>query len=103
MLIIERAQFSEFYKSMAGSRGSFLRHLRKSIKFRHVFVFLIVFGLVILPNAWTALDAAIPNQSKKAYDKQIYTATPDFLKPSDYDVKNGTYWYLGAFSYDLPL
>ena len=103
MLIIERAQFSEFFKSMAGSRGSLLRNLRKSIKFRHIFVFLIVLGLVILPNVWTALDAAIPNQTKKAYDKQIYEATPDFLKPSGYDVKNGTYWYLGAFSYDLPL
>ncbi|HEY3421038.1 MAG TPA: STT3 domain-containing protein [Methanomassiliicoccales archaeon] len=102
MLIIERAQFSEFYKSMAGSRGSLLRNLRKSIKFRHVFVFLVVLGLVILPNAWTALDAGIPNQTKKTYDKQIYLATPDFLKPSKYDLNNGT-WYLGAFSYDLPL
>ena len=103
MLIIERAQFSEFYKAMAGSQGSFLRSLRKSIKFRHLFVFLVVLGLVVLPNAWTALDAGIPNQSKKAYDKQIYNTVPDFLKPSTYDVKNGTYWYLGAFSYDLPL
>ena len=32
-----------------------------------------------------------------------YDATPDILKPSTYDVTNGTYWYLGAFSYDLPL
>ncbi len=103
MMIIDKAEFSEFFKSMAGSKGSVWRNLRKSLKFRHIFVFLVVFGLVILPNAWTALDAAIPNQLKKTYDKQIYTATPDFLRPSDYDVKNGTYWYLGAFSYDLPL
>ena len=34
---------------------------------------------------------------------QIYQATPDFLKPTTYDIQNGTYWYLGAFSYDLPL
>ncbi len=103
MLIIDRAEFSGFYKSMAGSRGSLLRNLRKSIKFRHIFVFLVVLGLVVLPNVWTALDAGIPNQTKKAYDRQIYDATPDILKPSTYDVTNGTYWYLGAFSYDLPL
>ena len=103
VLIIERAEFAEFFKSMVGSRGSFLRNLRKSIKFRHIFVFLIVLGLVILPNVWTALDAGIPNQTKKTYDMQVYNATPDFLKPSSYDVKNGTYWYFGAFSYDLPL
>ena len=39
VLIIERAEFAEFFKSMVGSRGSFLRNLRKSIKFRHIFVF----------------------------------------------------------------
>ena len=67
---------------MVGSRGSFFRNFRKSIKFRHVFVFLVVAGLIILPNAWTALDAAIPNQTKRTYDRQIYQATPDFLKPT---------------------
>jgi dolichyl-diphosphooligosaccharide--protein glycosyltransferase len=102
VMIIDRAQFSEFYKSMAGSKKTFFRSLRKSLKFRHIFVFLIVVGLVILPNVWTALDAGIPANKETQYDKQLLAATPDVLKPSSSDIANGT-WYLGAFGYDLPL
>jgi dolichyl-diphosphooligosaccharide--protein glycosyltransferase len=58
---------------------------------------------VVVPNVWAGIDAGIPYETKADYDKQIYNAMPVFLQPSDYDVQNGTNWYLGGFGYSLPL
>jgi dolichyl-diphosphooligosaccharide--protein glycosyltransferase len=58
---------------------------------------------VVVPNVWAGIDAGIPYETKADLDKQIYNAMPSFLQPSDYDVQNGTNWYLGGFGYSLPL
>jgi len=56
-----------------------------------------------VPNVWYAMDAGIPSTTKTDYDAQIYQVMPDFLRPDNYDLENGTNWYLGAFSYGLTL
>jgi asparagine N-glycosylation enzyme membrane subunit Stt3 len=71
--------------------------------------FMFTFGIIfltfciIVPNVWAGLDAGIPYETKSDYDKEIYNSMPLFLQPTDYDVKNGTNWYLGGFGYSLPL
>ncbi|MCK4299052.1 MAG: hypothetical protein KAX80_05950, partial [Planctomycetes bacterium] len=52
---------------------------------------------------WFAVDAGIPANDKAEYSKEVYSIMPDFLKPPDFDEKNGTAWYFGAFSYHLPM
>ncbi|MDD1769539.1 MAG: carboxypeptidase regulatory-like domain-containing protein [Methanomassiliicoccales archaeon] len=104
VLIIQAMKFEEMPKALSGIR---LRNpipaLRKGIKIRHVLGVFFLAVLIILPNAWTAIDAGIPTQTKRQYDLQVYDHLPQFLRPSNYDSINGSYWYFGAFSYSLPL
>lgn len=102
-LFIGLIKYEEVPRALSGFRANPWATLKKAVKVRHVAVALVLAFLILLPNAWTALDAGIPSETKRDYDRQIYYALPDFLHPSGYDVKNGTYWYLGAFSYSLPL
>ncbi len=102
-LIIGLIKFEEVPRALSGFRSNPWTTLKKAVKVRHVAVALFLAFLIILPNAWTSVDAGIPSETKKEYDREIYHALPDFIHPSGYDVQNGTYWYLGAFSYSLPL
>jgi dolichyl-diphosphooligosaccharide--protein glycosyltransferase len=102
-LIIGLLKFEEVPRALSGFRANPWTTIKKAVKVRHVVVALFLAFLVILPNAWTAIDAGIPSETKTDYDLEIYNALPDFLHPADYDVMNGTYWYLGAFTYSLPL
>ncbi len=102
-LIIKRLRFEEMPRTFSGFWSNPVRTLRKNVKARHMVGVLFLAFLVVLPNAWGAMDAGIPAETKTDYDKQIYYALPDILHPSDYDTVNGTYWYLGAFTYSLPL
>ena len=102
-LLIKRLKFEDMPRTFSGFWSNPLRTLRKNVKISHVVGVLFLAFLVILPNAWGAIDAGIPSETKRDYDKQIYYALPDILHPADYDTVNGTFWYLGAFSYSLPL
>lgn len=102
-LLIGLLKFEEVPRALSGFRANPWTTIKKAIKIRHVAVALFLAFLIILPNAWTALDAGIPSETKRDYDRQIFNALPDFMHPSGYDVQNGTYWYLGAFSYSLPV
>ena len=104
-IIVEKLKFEDLPRSLSGFWSNPLRTLRKGLKIRHVAAVLFLALMVLLPNAWGALDASIPSETKRDYDRQIFNALPDFLHPSasKYDTINGTYWYLGAFSYSLPL
>jgi len=104
VLIVDKLDFKTVGKLIGGSSGSFFQVLRKSVKIRHIVGALFVVFLLIVPNAWFSLDAGIPRETKQAYDNSIYNAFPDFMRPnaSDYQ-KTGNMWYLGAFSYSLPL
>ncbi len=77
------------------SRSS-LRELRIS----QIAVILMVIFLLIVPATFYAIDSGIPYNNKTQYDRQIYNATPSFLRPANYTPP----YYLGAFgvSLDLP-
>ncbi|MCX6650095.1 MAG: carboxypeptidase regulatory-like domain-containing protein [Methanomassiliicoccales archaeon] len=100
-MIIERLKFDEMIRSLRADHGGFFKTIRQSVKLKHVLGALFIVMMILVPNVWYALDASIPSNTKTGYDMQIYTAIPDFMKPSDYDTKNGTYWYLGAFTYGM--
>ncbi|MDD1769114.1 MAG: hypothetical protein LUQ55_03935, partial [Methanomassiliicoccales archaeon] len=102
-LIIEKLRFGEIWKTISGVKGSPLTVLRKAVKLRHVFGAFFLIFLVLLPNAWNAVDAAMPVEVKLDYDKQVYDIMKGIAKPAGYDEKNGTNWYFGAFSYSLPM
>lgn len=103
ILIIDRLDFNSVRRSFTGASGSYLHVFRKSVKVRHIFGALFLAFMIVLPNVWYSVDAGIPADTKPSYDKQIYDSFPSFLRPSGYDVVNGTNWYLGAFGYQLPL
>lgn len=102
--IVKKADFASIKKTYRSLSGNKLYAIKKSVGIKHVIVALFLVFLVILPNVWYAVDAGIPSNDKKEYDSEVYTAMPDFLRPSS-DVFNsssrGT-WYFGAFGYSLP-
>lgn len=102
-LFIGLVKFEEIPRALSGFFAHPWTTLRKAFKLRHVVAALFLAFMILLPNVWGAVDAGIPSEIKRDYDKQIYFALPDFLHPSNYDRINGSYWYLGAFSYSMPL
>ncbi len=106
VLFLEWLRFDEMrktYRSLSGApRAS---AIRRSIKARHVLGSLVVLFLLIAPVVWYGVDAAIPFEAKSQYDRQIYNAYPDFLKPAGYGdaTQSGGSFFLGAFGYSLPL
>ncbi|MEM3037871.1 MAG: carboxypeptidase regulatory-like domain-containing protein [Thermoplasmata archaeon] len=102
VLIIDKLDFRKVGKLLMSSSGNIFQILRKSIKIRHVVGALFVVFLLIMPNAWSSLDAGIPQESKRTMDTEIYNAMPDFLKPASY-TPGSSLWYLGSFGFSLPL
>ncbi len=103
IFIVDGLDFESVRKTMMGAGGSFLTVFRKSVKIRHIVGVLFLAFLIVLPNVWYSVDAGMPSEVKRMYDKQVYSTLPDFMQQSDYDEINGTYWYFGAFGYSLPL
>jgi len=102
-LIVDRIHFEDFTKAFSGFRSNPLGVLRKAVKIRHVAAVFFLAFLIVLPNTMGAVDAGIPSELKRQYDKQVYSALPDFLQPANYDAQNGSYWFFGAFPYSMPL
>lgn len=102
-LIIGLLKFEELPRAFSGFRANPWVTIKKAVKVRHVAVGLFLAFLIILPNTWTALDSGIPSETKTDYDLEIYDALSSVLHPADYDTMNGTYWYLGAFTYSFPM
>ncbi len=103
VIIIDGLDFNSVRRAMAGASGSVFAVFRKSVKIRHIVGVLFLGFLVLLPNVWYSVDAGIPSETKRSYDKDIYFTMPSFMRPGDYDEFNGSNWYLGAFGYSLPL
>lgn len=101
-IVIDKLKFEEIPKYLTGFRGSPLVALRKAIKIRHILGAFFLVVMILLPNVWYAVDAGIPANLKAEYSKQVYQLMPDFMRPPDFDEKNGTAWYFGAFSYSIP-
>lgn len=102
-LIIDRLKFDEMVRSLRTDHGGIWKTVRSSVKIRHVLGAVFIILMILVPNVWYAMDAGIPSTTKTDYDAQIYLAMPDLLRPDNYDLENGTLWYLGAFSYGLTL
>jgi len=103
VIVVDKLDFNAVRRSLAGASGSYWQVIKKSIKVRHVVGVLFLAFMVVLPNLWYSVDAGIPSQMKRAYDKQVYSYIPSFMRPEGYDAKNGSNWYFGAFGYSLPL
>ncbi len=103
VMMVDRLDFNSVRKSIFGASGSYWQIFRKSVKIRHVVGVLFLGFMVVLPNVWYAVDAGVPSETKTDLDRQIYLGMPEYLRPSGYDVVNGSVWYLGAFGYSLPL
>ncbi|HPR98055.1 MAG TPA: STT3 domain-containing protein [Methanomassiliicoccales archaeon] len=102
-LIIDRLKFDGMIRGLRTDHGGLWKTIRTSVKIRHVLGAFFIIVMILVPNVWYAVDAGIPSTTKNEYDAQVYHAMPDFLRPDNYDLKNGTNWYLGAFSYGLTL
>lgn len=104
VLFIEWLRFDEMRKTFR-SLGSGLVAFRRAVRVRHVLGSLFVVFILLLPNVWFGVDAAIPFERKSEYDQQVYATLPGFLRPTGYDqyAQSGNSFYLGAFGYSLPL
>ncbi|MGQ9587445.1 MAG: STT3 domain-containing protein [Thermoplasmata archaeon] len=103
VIIVDKLDFGSVRKSLASASGSYWHVFKKSVKIRHVVGTLFLAFMIVLPNVWYAVDAGIPSETKREYDKQIYYSIPSFMRPGGYDKNNGSDWYLGAFGYSIPL
>ncbi len=101
VFIVEKLGFEQVRKAIASTGGSKLTALRKGVKVRHVAGALFIAFFLILPNTWTAVDAAVPFEKKQALDLEIYRSIPEPLRPPTYE--EGSLFYFGAFGYNLPL
>lgn len=103
--ILIRADFAGMrrsYRSLAD--GSWRNAIRKSVKLRHVATVLLLAIVVLLPNVWFGVDAAIPYELKPAYDRQVNELLPSFLRAPGFEAQSsgrGSF-YFGAFGYALP-
>ena len=103
LIIVDKLDFNSVRKALDGASGSFRQVFRKSIKIRHIVGVLFLAFFVVMPNVWFSVDAGIPSETKRSYDRQIYNSLPEFMQPAGYDEYNGSNWYLGAFGYSLPM
>ncbi len=100
ILIVERIGLEQVGKAVATTGGSRLAALRKGVKFRHIGAVFLVAILVVLPNAWLAVDAGSPFEVKEALEEEVLRVTPEFLRPAQ--AADGLF-YFGAFGFTLPL
>lgn len=100
VLLVERLGLEKVRKAVATTGASKLSALRKGIKARHVAGALFVAILLVLPNTWLAVDAAIPFEKKRELDLEVYNSLPAPLRPAGYE--EGSLFYFGAFGYSLP-
>ncbi|RLF48500.1 MAG: peptide transporter, partial [Thermoplasmata archaeon] len=103
VMVIDRLNYGEVIKKYRSVRGYGWSAIKKSFRVRHVLGALFIVFLIILPNAWYAVDASIPYEYKRDADLKIYEIMPRFMRPKNYDDVNGSIWYLGAFGYSLPI
>ncbi len=102
VLVVERLGFTEVRRAVAGTGGSRWTALRKGVKLRHIAGAFFVAALVMIPNAWSGVDAGVPFEKKRDLDVEVYRTLPEFLRPEGY--REGLdLFYFGAFGYSLPL
>ncbi len=98
-IIITKFNFGQIKKDFKNMSHLGFTGFKKSVKWSKVAVVVLIAILVIFPNVWSAMDAAIPLTSDSQYNKQIYDAMPSVFRPANYTSP----WYIGAFGSYLPL
>ena len=100
--LIDKLRFSETYEELRRYRGNWKKKVKVALKFSQVTFVLVLAFLLIVPTVWSAIDAGIPYESKKKYDKEIYNTLPSFMKPNETAYNKSAPWFLGAFGYSIP-
>ena len=98
------------YKKMAktyrglneGRRVPSWHAVKSSVKVRHVVGALFIGYMVIGSATWYGIDAGIPYETKKDFDKGIYDFLPSQLRPAGYKPDQGGLWWFGSFGTAFP-
>ena len=100
--LIKIVKLRETFEEIKKYRGNWKKTLKTSLKISQITVILIIIFLLVIPTVWSAVDAGIPYEAKKKYDRQIYNSLPFFMRPNETAYNSSSPWYLGAFGYSLP-
>ena len=100
--LVEVLRFRESMEEYRKYSGSAWKKLKSTVKFSQIAFVLVIAFLLVVPTVWSAVDAGIPYEDKKKFDKQIYDIMPSFMRPNETTYKKSSPWYLGAFGYSLP-
>ena len=100
--LVDRVHLRETFEEVKKYRGNWKKRIKASLKISQLTVILIIIFLLIVPMVWNAVDAGIPYETKKKYDKQIYDSLPSFMRPNETTYDSSSPWYLGAFGYSIP-
>ena len=96
-IIITKINVHEIGQTFRSFSFSWKTALRKGLKWSKIVAIILIAFFIIFPNMWGAIDSAIPYNTKNTYDRQIYNAMPQVLRPQNYTPP----WYLGAYGVEL--
>jgi len=101
-VVLVRADFAGMRRTFRSlSSGSWRNAFRKAVKIRHILVILLLLFVTFWP-VWYGIDASIPFELKRQYDRQVGDALPSFLRAPGYASAGQTTFYFGAFGYSVP-
>jgi len=100
---LDIAGYPELRRTVASlsDRRSQLSAFRRAFKLRHVFIMILVVGL-ILPNIWISIDAGIPGNTKSGIGVQVANSLPSWLQPSTSIGASSAYFGAAGTSLDTP-
>jgi asparagine N-glycosylation enzyme membrane subunit Stt3 len=102
-VIISLLDFKKMVKTYRGLSGGGRWHaIKSSVKVRHVAGAFFIGYMVLASTAFYGLDAGIPYETKKEFDKDIYNFLPAQLRPAKYDVSGSSLWWFGSFGTAFP-
>ena len=100
--VLVRADFAGMRRTFRSlAPGSWRNAFRKAVKVRHILVVLLLIFVTFWP-VWGGIDAAIPFELKRQYDRQVGEALPSFLRAPGYASAGQSTFYFGAFGYSIP-
>ncbi|MEM2868837.1 MAG: STT3 domain-containing protein [Thermoplasmata archaeon] len=101
--LIHLLDFKKVVKTYKGLSGGGRWHaLKSSVKLRHVVGVIFVGVMVIGSATWYGVDAGIPYETKRNFDRKIYDFLPSFLHPPGFDPNQGGTWWFGSFGTAFP-
>lgn len=82
-LFVDWLDYKQMLRNIRSAGGG-IHGIRRGIKFLHVFGFLFIAFLVILPSTFVAFDAAIPNVGKLKDDGENWTTLKAYMYGEDH-------------------